>query len=387
MLVKHDEYSFIKPIPFGIKGLILPVVDGTAEVCCETYEDVCYLVEMYFERMFWLRGWNKEKLSDFSENDITINRNVLNEMLKGVLVQLDYGWGPDFCRPVPADWVEPEYPLCDDPSGTGALNSTVKWRNSQKRVRSIPVKSQYNAKPAPPFIDLNTMRILFRELGDTKRYIIYPKNYLYSSSASFIALNNEIIVPVQKGNRNFFIWDDNKIVTSEKTNAVYPYVQWNKREGSDEVSDTDYWEGSLSTVRFWIKKGFLINSKTNELYYNSMNLYLQMEITVRVLSESSVSTTLSRRAIFRPFKFNVVLNGDNAGFEGYVEVDMSDVRIPYFIEGFNLAKQLFADKLTDAKLEFVQVTLDSFAFDTGVVKHNADLPDTWDWQPPNNNNG
>jgi hypothetical protein len=195
------------------------------------------------------------------------------------------------------------------------------------------------------------------------------------------------MVPVQKGNRNFFIWDDDKIVTSEKTNAVYPYVQWNRREGSDEVSDTDYWEGSLSTVRFWIKKGFLINSKTNEPYYNSMNLYLQMEIQVRVLTESSVSTTLSRRAIFRPFKFNVVLNSDNAGFEGYVDVDMSDVRIPYFIEGFNLAKQLFADKLTDAKLEFVEVKLDSFAFDTGVVKHNADVPDTWDWQPPNNNNG
>lgn len=372
MLTKPEDYQYIKPIAKGIKGEILPVVDGTPKLYVAAYEDICYLIEMFLERNFWGMAYkNPNLVSYYYPEDVTCSKHNISRLFEHIDRYLDYG---GVNGPVPTDWEEPEYPIVSD----GATSDVVKWRSSMVKSRRFKYPVDISQ-----LLEVDSLRLLYYELGNSKRWRLPESDVSRLTEESFalwdesmISMISGVILSVQQGGYKYYFWkEDGTVSITEVTNkARYPSMAFGESLGVYKVA-------YFSTFRFWIKAGFLVNPKTKELYYTESKIYPQISISIYYeLNGRSINTT--RNAILSPTSGKYTVTDEKKGCDGYFTIGVNDPLHPWFLAGYRIAEEIVSREFPGGKLTSCEIGLRAVTIVTGEVKHNADLPETWDWEPP-----
>lgn len=378
MLTKAEDYQYINPIKQGIKGEILPAVDGTAKAYVATYEDECYLVEMYLERMFWLMTYREDNLmwTDYTPDIVVCRREILKFLLERIRIDLPYGniWYRG-C-PVPLNWEEPEYPVI----GFGSTTDTTLWKNTMKLERDIKPSTD-----VPLLLDADTFRLLYYELYNTRRWALSIADLGILTEESFSLIDrsvfsrvNGVLARVQQGSYKVYSWigDGDLTITEFKDKAHVPGMFFGE-------STSDFVIGYFSTIKYWIKAGFLINPRTRELYYSDVKFYPRVQLEI-MYKENDRNVTIYRYAILSPIKFSFNVTNEEEGFDGYFSFSLTNPNHPIFLAGFRAAQEIMEREFLGAEIVQCGVYLNSVFLVTGEVKHNTDVPDTWDWEPREN---
>lgn len=373
MLTSADQYQFIEPIAEGIKGEILPVVDGSPKVAVEAYEDTCFIAEAIQERRFWTNGKTQDPYNDFSPTDLTVSKGVLDQFIWEIKNYLIYGNSWDSNPIIPLDWQEPEYPLTDTQSTYGI----TEFYNSMLQNRNLP-------EAASVALDVNDLRYIYRELSNTKRYLLRPLDAIYTetSAASILtpermANKDKAMFMVQKGSRMVLSRNGDTLVETYKEDTAYPYTEW----VMNDDGGMDIYSGSYSSILFLIKNGFLRSPITGAQYYEKLTFYPQALARIRIIHEGE-TLTVYRRVLQKAASFAVSIGSDSfAGADSEFTLSFNSP----IARWFNLfkvdAENAIKEEYPGCTVESIRITIDSFAFATSEVTHDTHIPDEWEWQP------
>lgn len=377
MLTDASHYRYIAnpgPVAAGIHNPphIVPVRDGTAAACIETYEDYCYLVEMARERHHWSYGGDPDPyaVSGFDPALVTEDKDTLDS-LSALALDIDDASAMSYYSGtiVPVDWTEPAYPLVKNhTAGEGyALDA---WRATMRLSRVTPSRN------APLPLKIDSLRYFYRDFGNMSRYM-FGADTAKMNQTEFEALTDysgypHVVGGVMQGNRTVFEPGNPDRQYSE---AVAPWVSESWRSGT---SDGLY--GCEANFSYYIRSPFCLDPSATR-YYQSVQVYLSVGCDVSWgTGPDAGSATVT--AVFKMVPASVATVSGLAGLEGVVSLQFPRQAMKsLLLTPMNSWCENNIAGYSAASVKFCGVTVNSVYFDTGAIEHVSNIPPSWDWQP------
>lgn len=365
MLTQATDYRYCTPIAAGIKGSILPMVDGTAAARVNRYEDVAFLVEAVRERCDWDFGrsggttqWLDWMVPDYDGSCVAV-RDDLADLVK----HLSNGnWRPLGTIEVTGDdhsmasenWDNglsgssfPVISIPDDPSTGRPAQSSFQLLFANAAI----ARDSASIAAVPRIAEGDTLRALYSDIAKMKRFVFHdalnPLHNVQFNDTTFKARSESWMVALQTDNRSDF---------------YTPRLAW-------FASSRSYYNDYPGTLTFYMRKPFVVNALTQTRYYSTGTVYPVFHLTYTTEDSQGNWHFFETSAIFRIVNVSVD-PVSSANFEGSFTIDMSSSRMQGYI-GLIMQK-LQQSPLVTGSIQSIGITFNGICFDPG----NIALPST-----------
>lgn len=394
MLTQASDYRYCSPIAAGIKGEPFPIRDGTHEGHVVRYEDLVFLVEMHCERYSWATRddpaahgvapyWFSAILGRLVNPYIELRDLLL--LVGGNAYYGALGFQIRSSTPgvIAADWNFTNPPFVEYGD-----NTRQQWFASmQPTLRCMTYlddfADEYGVIILPRPEEANTLRMIYSDLADIKRYLFpnrYPADGAYTdfvtpaNNGFYDNWHDALFGPVYYGTRTIVDGDYTQDV-AEQSFAPPWRAEYYYRGNEPEL----YLSHSEQQMRFYIKSPYYLNTAQTPAvpYYTRPVLYARYKIAASWNGDTAndPSGRVSTRMIL-PMYFTPTVNTVNLGpFEGEITISKRDVGMELSM-AYNAAKNWAQGELVGFQNNDWQlsVTLNEVYLDTGVITHNAIIP-------------
>lgn len=367
MLTQATDYRYCTPIAAGIKGSVLPMVDGTAAARVNRYEDVAFLVEAVRERCDWDFGrsggttqWLDWMVPDYDGSCVAV-RDDFADLVK----HLSNGnWRPLGTIEDTGD----DYSMASENWDNGLSGSSFPVISIPDPGEFLPAQSSFdllfaNAAIArdsasiatvPRIVEGDTLRAMYSDIAKMKRFVFHeelnPLHNVPFDDATFNERPESWMVALQTDNRS----------------TLYtPRLTWFESSGT-------YYNNLPGTLAFYIRKPFAVNALTQTRYYSTGTAYPVFSLSYTVEDSQGTWHSFLTSAIFRIVNVSVA-PVSTANFEGSFTIEMSSGRMEGYI-GLIMQK-LRQSSLVQGSLQSVGITFSSICFDTGSIALPSTVPD------------
>lgn len=399
MLSQASDYRYCSPIAAGIKGEPFPIRDGTHEGHVVRYEDLVFLAEMYCERLSWATRDDSEahtvapywfsNVLDRLVNPYSDLQNLLlfvgGQTYTGTLGSRIRNSTPGV---IAADWT-----FANPPFVEYGDNTRQQWFASmQPTLRCMTYLDDFAdedgilpsaARILPRPEEANTLRMIYSDLADIKRYL-FPNHFpaggaytdfvIQANNGFYNSMDDALFGPVYYGTRTIVDGDHTQDVAEQSFAAPWR-AEYYYRGNEPEL----YLSHSEQQMRFYIKSPYYLNTVQNPPapYYTQPALYARYAIAARWYGDTAndPSGRMSTYMV-HPMYFTPTVNAVNLGpFEGEITISKRDVGMELSM-AYNAAKNWAQGELAGFQDNNWQlsVTLNEVYLDTGVITHNAIIP-------------
>lgn len=371
MLTQASDYRYCTPIAAGIKGSVLPMVDGTAAARVNRYEDVAFLVEAVRERYHWDGGKryaNNHACSGLETDGVVALRGSRGLGDSGHFGDLVWWFAiglETFGQESPVvlnwrslvakDWDDgltgssfPVISIPDDPSTGRPTQSSLQLLLANAAI----ARSSASFYPdVPRIVEGDSIRAMYSDVAKMERFVfndvLVPLHNVQFDDTTFNAQDGSWMVALQTDNRSDF---------------YTPRLAWFASSGS-------YYNDYPGTLTFYIRKPFVVNALTQTRYYSTGTVYPVFHLTYTTEDSQGNWHFFETSAIFRIVNVSVD-PVSSANFEGSFTIDMSSSRMQGYI-GLIMQK-LQQSPLVTGSIQSIGITLLDICFDPG----NIALPST-----------
>lgn len=369
MLTQASDYRYCTPIAAGIRGSVLPMVDGTAAARVNRYEDVAFLVEAVRERYDWDIGRPRgvlphpsDAVGDFESCGVVARRNTpLVDLVNAVgndlhTVDESVPVGGAFSLAA-ADWDSglsgssfPIISLPDDPSSS----VYPEHESAYYLFQNAAISRDTTPSVLPPrIVEGDTFRTMHDDIAKMKRFVfgetLTPLHNGSFDDTTFKARDEKWMVALQ---------------TDDRSDLYTPRLQWFASSGS-------YTNDFPGTLTFYIRKPFVVNALAQTRYYQSGTAYpaFHLSFTTKDSQDNWYFTETS--AIFRIVNVSVD-PVSSANFEGSFTIDMTSSRMQGYI-GLIMQK-LQQSPLVLGSVQSIGITFNAIFFDPGNIALQSTVP-------------
>ena len=376
MLTQASDYRYCTPIAAGIKGSVLPMVDGTAAARVNRYEDVAFLVEAVRERYDWDYGRSGGRkmyvyndgtpsvIPDFESCSVVARRNMhLVDMVGEIgngLPTIDewprITFGADVYSIAAANWdngiTVPVISIPDDPT-TGLPTQTsfgLLFANAAIARDSALIAT------VPRIVEGDTLRAMYSDIAKMRRFVFHeelnPLHNVPFDDATFNERPESWMVALQ---------------TDERSSLTTPRLGW--QAPTESYPDGRFFNSYPGSLTFYIRKPFVVNALTQAQYYSTGTAYPIFQLTYTTKDDQDNFYFWQTSAIFRIVNASVS-PVSAVNFEGSFTIDMPVSRMEGYI-GLIMQK-LQQSSLVLGKVQTIGITFNEICFDPG----NIALPST-----------
>lgn len=365
MLTQATDYRYCTPIAAGIKGSVLPMVDGTAAARVNRYEDVAFLVEAVRERCDWDFGrpggstqWLDWMVPGYDGSCVAV-RDDFADLVK----HLSNGW-----RPLgTAGDTGYDYSMASENWDNGLSGSSFPVISIPDPGEILPAQSSLdllfaNAAIArdsasiatvPRIAEGDTLRAMYSDIAKMKRFVfneeLNPLHNVPFDDATFNERPESWMVALQTDNRS---------------TLDTPRLTWFESSGT-------YYTNLPGTLTFYIRKPFAVNALTQARYYSMGTAYPVFHLTYTVKDSQGTWHVFETSAIFRIVNVSVA-PVSTANFEGSFTIEMSSGRMEGYI-GLIMQK-LRQSSLVQGSVQSVGISFSNICFDTGSIALPSTVP-------------
>lgn len=369
MITQASQYRYVvnpQPVASGIRGDILPVLDGGKKASVNSYEDMCYLVEMCRERIHWTSGYNDQgnpPVGMFSPKHLVDDKRVLDYL--GWVRVHDRSFGDYDSSLVTPDW-----------NGGGLAYPVfgTSWRDLYETwfgTMAMPPRS--SVFPAPFSEDADTLRRLYYDYGSMKRYV-------FMSSQDVV--KEEDVDTFERVPKHLLMVQNGKSINGgvEYGSATYPAYQTAWDGGA--IVDT-YTQLQANPMRLYVRSPFLKNPITNTAYYSSPHIYAAWDVGGDWYDSAGIGHGFGFDFIADMGTASMALSSAHSLYEGYCEVPVGSLPVVRLM--YNTALSWAMSNVagfSGASKRSLSVYLYYMFLDTGEIDHVSNLPSAWTWTPP-----
>lgn len=370
MLTQASDYRYCTPIAAGIKGSVLPMVDGTGAACVNRYEDIAFLVEAARER----RDWNYGRpygnpayanvASRFERPEGVVARGGGSNFAKSALNQLvsffkteDSFMSPDYMSGtfLPHDWragTRPVYAISDQ---AGHLDAAINAFFSG--VQPIPRQcSAISSVPRP--LECGTLRAIHADAASMKR-VMFRTNGQPISRVPFDDAQFH-------GNRASHI-----VVLREPDSGSVSTAAYSRYEYSVIQEEASYYDNPASWT-FFIRKPFYKNPITGSPYYQSLTAHINFVCEYSYDLENNTGVSVIDQTMLVPGASVPVEAFDTDHFGAKFTIDFTTSLLRGYLGMFIL--ELQRNPPYNGTLTAAQVEVGDIFLDTGVIELPSTVP-------------
>ena len=377
MLTQATDYRYCTPIAAGIKGSVLPMVNGTAAARVNRYEDVAFLVEAVRERYDWNYGrpggrkqyvydsdGTPSVIPDFERCGIVARRHSpLDNLVDAISNRLptinQYAptFGSSAYSIAAANWDNGQtgspFPVISIPDPGEFLPAQSSF--DLLFANAAIARDSASIATVPRIVEGDTLRAMYSDIAKMKRFVFHeelnPLHNVPFDDATFNERPESWMVALQTDNRS----------------TLYtPRLTWFESSGT-------YYNNLPGTLAFYIRKPFAVNALTQTRYYSMGTAYPEFLLTYTVEDSQGTWHVFQTSAIFRIVNVSVA-PVSTANFEGSFTIEMSSGRMEGYI-GLIMQK-LRQSSLVQGSLQSVGITFSSICFDTGSIALPSTVPDS-----------
>ena len=370
MLTQASDYRYCTPIAAGIKGSVLPMVDGTAAARVNRYEDVAFLVEAVRERYDWDVGrsggttqWLDWMVPNYDGSCVAV-RDDLADLVKhlsngnwrplGTIDEISVGWfslASDTWDNGLSGSSFPVISIPDDPSTGRPSQASYDLLFANAAI----ARDSASIAAVPRIVEGDTFRALYSDIAKMKRFVfhenLYPLHNVQFDDTTFNARSEDWMVALQTDNRS---------------DLYTPRLGWFASSGS-------YYNDYPGTLTFYIRKPFVVNALTQTRYYSTGTVYPLFGLTYITEDSQGNWDFWTTSAIFRIVNVSVD-PVSSANFGGSFTIDMSSSRMQGYI-GL-IMQRLQQSPLVTGSIQSIGITLEWIYFDPGVITLQSTVPTT-----------
>lgn len=382
MLNNAADYRYItnsQPIAAGIRGGILPVRDGTAPACIETYEDYCYLVEMAREREHWARGEDivLPIADDFDQTCLVAEETPLHDLAVAAAGGISDFSQDAYSALIGKDAVMTGQTFYGRGSIPGISESVPYYALGQMQsILGVPRATPSNYA-LPHIVEAETLRYLYYDLGNMKRYLFRSLSGPHSSA---LMTPSEFAAYTGPWGRNVF-----GPVSDSDSSSTWPYYG----EIHEKVNGS--WQTRVdaegANLTFYIKAPFWKNP-SGTAYYSTVTPYTHWNITVGWWDPTEQVFKTGYGYIIDSSAAAVSVLAHSGAhddvFEGKTRTISFAANGMYMRFVYTLAKTWVVNQIGQFDDNYswnMDVQLREVFLDTGVIDHVTNLPSSWTWQP------
>lgn len=371
MLTQASDYRYCTPIAAGIKGSVLPMVDGTAAARVNRYEDVAFLVEAVRERYHWDGGKgyaDNHACSGFETDGVAALRGSrglgdsghFGDLVWWFAAGLETFWQEkvwNWRSLVAKDWDSgmtgssfPVVSIPDDPSTGRPTRSSVDILFANAAI----ARSSASFYPdVPRIVEGDSIRAMYSDVAKMERFVfndaLNPLHNVQFDDTTFNAQRGSWMVALQTDNRS---------------DLYTPRLAWFASSGS-------YYNDYPGTLTFYIRKPFVVNALTQTRYYSTGTAYPVFSLSYTVEDSQGTWHSFQTSAIFRIVNVSVA-PVSTANFEGSFTIEMSSGRMEGYIG--RIMQKLQQSPLVTGSIQSIGITFDHICFDTGSIALPSTVP-------------
>lgn len=373
MLTQASDYRYCTPIAAGIKGSVLPMVDGTGAACVNRYEDIAFLVEAARERRDWNRGRfygtpdYANVASQFERPEGVVARGGGSNFANSALNQLVsfFKAEPSFMSPgyhsgtfLPHDWRAGIYPVYAISDHAQSLDLAINAFFSG--VSPIPRQcSAVSGVPLP--LECGTLRAIHADAASMKR-VMFQTNGQPISNASFDDAQFH-------GNSATHI-----VVLREPDSGSVSTAAYSRYYHSTISGDTGYYDNPASWT-FFIRKPFYKNPITGNPYYQSLTAHINFVCEYSYDLGNNTGVSVFDQTMLVPGMSVAVAAFDTDHFAAKFTIDFTTSLLRGYLGMF--IQELQRNPPYNGTLTMAQVAVGGDIFlDTGVIELPSTVPDS-----------
>lgn len=382
MLTQAADYRYCTPIAAGIKGSVLPMVDGTAAARVNRYEDVAFLVEAVRERYDWDYGrpggrklyvydsdGTPSVIPDFERCGIVARRhspldNLVDTISNGLPTINQYA--PTFAASAysiaAANWdngpTGSSFPVISIPDPGEFLPAQSSF--DLLFANAAIARDSASIATVPRIVEGDTLRAMYSDIAKMRRFVFHeepnPLHNVPFDDTTFNARFESWMVALQ---------------TDERSSLTTPRLGW--QAPTESYPDGRFFNSYPGSLTFYIRKPFVVNALTQAQYYSTGTAYPIFQLTYTTKDDQDNFYFWQTSAIFRIVNASVS-PVSAVNFEGSFTIDMPASRMEGYI-GLIMQK-LQQSSLVPGRVQTIGITFDGICFDTGNIALPSTVPDS-----------